>query len=101
MKTTMLAILTIAALFPILGAAETVSTKYSGQVQLDGFSCKYTQSSFVHRACYHRDKRQLLLLLQNAYYLYCEVPAGVASGLLSASSKGSYFNAQIKGRYDC
>ena len=32
-------------------------------------------------------------------YAYYNVPSGVYSGLMNASSKGRYFHANIKGRY--
>ena len=32
-------------------------------------------------------------------YAYYNVPSGIYNGLMSASSKGRYFHANIKGRY--
>ena len=48
------------------------------------------------------DETQELLQLEfgsRAVYLYFGVPAAVYEALLSASSKGRYFNGTIRGRY--
>lgn len=63
--------------------------------------CHETTSSFVHEVCYNEDTEQLRLKLRSRYYTYCAVPENVAAGLLSAKSKGSFFNSYIKGRYSC
>lgn len=34
-------------------------------------------------------------------YTFCRVPLNVFNGLLRASSKGSYYDTHIKGRYSC
>ena len=34
-------------------------------------------------------------------YQYSNVPESIYQGLLSASSKGTYFNSHIKDRYTC
>jgi hypothetical protein len=81
--------------------AETISAKYAGSIDLDSYFCQSTASSFVHRVCYNSQSMKLVLLLGTTYYLYCSVPSPQAGGLLAASSKGRYFNSNIKGRYSC
>ena len=36
-----------------------------------------------------------------AVYTYGDVPQHIADGMSNADSKGSYHNANIRGRYDC
>lgn len=63
--------------------------------------CTRTSSSFVHEVCYDKGSQVLRLLLNSSYYNYCGVPESVYRALLSASSKGRYFNQSIKGRFRC
>ena len=68
---------------------------------LADYSCKKTSSSFLWEVCYDANSQKMRLNLSNNYYNYCHVPEVVVNNLLSASSKGSYFNSHIRGRYDC
>lgn len=48
----------------------------------------------------------MVILLKDTYYHYCEIPKTTVDALLSADSKGRYYNANIKGTgkdgpYDC
>lgn len=43
----------------------------------------------------------MLVSLNGTYYHYCEIPARVVNALLDAPSMGRYYNAAIKGNYDC
>jgi hypothetical protein len=81
--------------------AETVFVKYRGPVRLDSFRCAEPASSFVHRVCYRHDKQYLIVLLGNTYYHYCRMPPSVVQQWLAAPSQGRYYNAMIKGNYDC
>lgn len=81
--------------------AETVYVKYRGPVDLVGFRCAAPVSSLVHRICYRADKQYLVVLLQQTYYHYCRMPPKVVEQWLGAPSKGRYYNASIKGNYDC
>ncbi|MEP4148743.1 MAG: KTSC domain-containing protein [Halioglobus sp.] len=101
MKNTLFALPLVLALLSGAALAEVISAKYAGAIDLSSYSCQSTASSFLHRACYNRSEQTLVLLLKSTYYKYCSVPDSVSDGLLSASSKGSYFNSYIKGRYDC
>lgn len=59
-------------------------------------------SSLIRGALYWPEHGALELSLVNGRrYLYLGVPADVAEGFASASSKGSYFNRAIRGRFDC
>jgi hypothetical protein len=81
--------------------SESVFVKYRGPVSLSGFTCEYPSSSFVHRICYRSEARYVVLLLGNTYYHYCRVPQSVVEAWLGSSSKGRFYNYEIKGRYDC
>jgi len=81
--------------------AESVYVKYQGSVNLNGFECSNTSSSFVHRICYQEKSNYLIVRLKNTYYHYCRLPERVYNNWLSASSKGRYYNGNIKGNYDC
>lgn len=88
----------------VLGAkahSETIIVKYRGPVSLENFSCSYSSSSFVHRICYRSNREYLVVLLNQTYYHYCRVQQSVVDSWLSAGSKGKFYNAYIKGNYDC
>ena len=86
---------------PVRVCAESVYVKYRGVVDLDEFRCSWVSSSFVDRICYQDDARYLLVSLNGTYYHYCGVPERVFSSWLQAPSKGRFYNAYVKGRYDC
>lgn len=81
--------------------AEDVFVKYRGAVNLNGFACHLTSSSFVHRICYLEENDYLVVLLDQTYYHYCRIPANVTRKWLGASSKGRFYGQYIKGNYDC
>ena len=59
-------------------------------------------SSLINGALYWPEHKALeLCLASGRRYLYLGVPAEVAEGFASASSKGAFFNRAIRGRYDC
>lgn len=59
-------------------------------------------SSLINGALYWPEHRALEISLAGGRrYLYLGVPADVAEGFAAASSKGSYFNGTIRGRFDC
>lgn len=81
--------------------AETVFVKYRGPVDLAPFRCATPSSSFVHRVCYRAERQYLVVLLGSTYYHYCRMPAGVVQSWLAAPSQGRFYNAVIKGNFDC
>jgi hypothetical protein len=91
-----------ALLFPHIAQAETVNVKYRGPVDLKPFACEQvSRSSFIQRVCYDRREQYMVLNLSGTYYHYCEIDSTTVSALLGASSMGRYYNASIKGRFDC
>ncbi len=83
--------------------AETVGVKYQGPVSLDTFDCAPIKaSSLVQRLCYDAARSYLVVDLNGTYYHYCAVDPGTVEAWRSASSVGSFYNANIKGRaFDC
>lgn len=82
--------------------AESVNVKYRGVLDLAPFQCEsVSRSSLVTRVCYDRKEQYMVIGLQGTYYHYCEIDAGTVNALRGAESMGRYFNANIKGRFDC
>jgi hypothetical protein len=82
--------------------AERVTVKYRGVVDITKFDCPpLKSSSFVNRVCYDKANQYMIILLQSTYYHYCEIDAATVRDLIDAPSLGRYFNANIKGNFDC
>ena len=96
-------IITLLILLSINGvsSAESVYVKYQGNVSLDNFNCTNTVSSFVNRVCYEEQDSYVVVLLGSTYYHYCRVSNNTVDNWLDASSKGRFYHANIKGRFDC
>jgi hypothetical protein len=57
-------------------------------------------STLLAKVTYEADQSMLQLEFCNgAIYRYLAVPADIHHGLLSADSKGTYFNRQIRNRF--
>jgi hypothetical protein len=82
--------------------AESVYVKYRGEVDLSAFDCRdIARSSFIRRVCYDQRNAYMLISLNGTFYHYCAIDAGTVSSLLSAPSMGQFYNASIKGSFDC
>jgi hypothetical protein len=89
-----------------IAMAETVEVKYRSSVDLSHFECTDTVSSFVNRVCYDKQNVYMLILLKTTWYHYCDIDPSTVSNLLSAESKGRFYNAAIKdgatgGKFSC
>ncbi len=83
-------------------AAETVFVKYRGPVDLSPFACEWiSRSSVVNRLCYDLRERYVIVNLRGTYYHYCEVPPNAVAAWRQADSMGRFYNARIKGGFDC
>ena len=93
----------VAGSFPTVATAgETAMVKYRGPVDLAPFNCEWvSRSSVVNRLCYDAKEKYVVVNLTGTYYHYCEVPANVVSAWRQADSMGRYYNAVMKGRFDC
>ena len=59
-------------------------------------------SSAISAIGYDSQTRKMkITFTQGHTYDFCSVPASVFEGLKQSSSKGTYYNDQIKGRYEC
>jgi hypothetical protein len=83
-------------------ADQTVYVKYRGPVNLAPFACEaITRSSFIENICYDAKNTYMLIDLKGTWYHYCEIDQETVSSLLAAESMSRFFNASIKGRFDC
>ncbi len=53
------------------------------------------------RLCYDAEQEYVIVNLTGTYYHYCEVPQNVVNAWRAAESMGQFYNAAVKGRYDC
>jgi hypothetical protein len=96
------AIITATLIWGAGASAESVNVKYRGMVDLSPFVCEsITRSSFIERVCYDVKNTYMLIELNGTWYHYCEIDNDTVSKLLAAESMGRYYNASIKGRFDC
>ena len=59
-------------------------------------------SSAIDALGYDKDKQQMFIKFkQGDTYIFCRVPEGIHQSLMSASSKGSYYDNFIKDKFDC
>jgi hypothetical protein len=105
----MLSVMLAAAMFactlctgPSLSRAETVDVKYRGEVDLKSFDCKdIIRSSFIRRVCYDTKYMYMIVKLNETYYHYCDIESTTVDAFEAADSMGRFFNASIKGHFDC
>ena len=97
----LLLILLLSFGFTASSYAESVYVQYRGTVSLDNFDCEKTRSSFVNRICYQQQNNYVLVSLSGTYYQYCRVPYSTVNRWLNSPSKGSFYNSNIKGGFDC
>lgn len=63
---------------------------------------EYVDSSNIESVGYDGDTRELhVSFVTGKLYIYAEVPEETYAELLSADSKGSYLNREIKPNYEC
>jgi KTSC domain len=103
-KSIVAAVFVLGLFFPAVSPlhAEIVQVKYRGPVDLTPFACtNISRSSFIKSVCYDKRNEYMLISLSGTYYHYCEIDADTVSSLLDAPSMGRFYNASIKGRFDC
>ena len=65
-------------------------------------ACKFKQSSMIDRVSFDEEASTLCVSFrQTGKYVYYEVPRGLFDALCKATSVGTFFNEQIKGRFRC
>jgi hypothetical protein len=61
----------------------------------------YVDSSNIEQIGYDSDSMELHIIFKDgALYVYANVPVQIYEELLSAPSKGSYLNREVKGVYE-
>jgi hypothetical protein len=59
-------------------------------------------SSAINAVGYDPVSMQLHIRFKQGHtYIFCRVPQNIYDGLMSASSKGSYYDSHIRERYHC
>ena len=82
--------------------AERVYVKARGEVDLAPFRCEnVTRSVNVKRLCYDEQEMYVLVSLKGIWYHFCGVPPAAVSAWKKASSKGRYYNDNVRGSFDC
>ncbi|HUZ32275.1 MAG TPA: KTSC domain-containing protein [Xanthobacteraceae bacterium] len=82
--------------------AETAEVKYRGPVDLAPFACTAIErSSFIRRVCYDRSHAYMIVSLNGTYYHYCDIDSATVDSFVAADSMGRFYNATIKGHFDC
>jgi KTSC domain len=82
--------------------AERVYVKARGEVDLAPFKCEtIARSPNVRRICYDEQHEYALVSLSGIWYHYCGVPASTIREWRSASSKGRYYNDNVRSNFDC
>ena len=97
-------LLVLSMLFTVCASSPSVSPYRATPVDLLGSQFEYqptTGSSFVDGAWYDRANAYMIIKLDSRYYHYCDLPEEVWASFGRADSFGSFYNTQIKGRYDC
>jgi hypothetical protein len=76
--------------------------KYRGPVDLAPFKCEaIDRSSFIRRVCYDAINNYMVVKLNETYYHYCDIDRATVDAFRAADSMGRFFNASIKGHFDC
>jgi len=79
-----------------------VDVKYRGLVDLTPFKCSpIDRSSFIRRVCYDSANSYMIVKLNETYYHYCDIDSATVEAFKAAYSMGRFFNASIKGHFDC
>ncbi len=61
--------------------------------------CKVPNSSWISMLCF--ESGRVTATMSGKDYSFCGMPRSVFEAWASASSAGSYYNDNIKGRYQC
>jgi KTSC domain len=83
-------------------SAERVYVKSRGEVDLAPFRCENVwRSPNVNRLCYDEHEQYVLVSLKGIWYHFCGVPAATVTAWKAASSKGRYYNDNVRGNFEC
>jgi hypothetical protein len=83
-------------------SAERVYVKSRGELDLAPFRCENVwRSQNVKRLCYDEREQYVLVSLKGIWYHFCSVPAATVTAWKKASSKGRYYNDNVRGNFEC
>lgn len=94
----------ILLLFAYCVYAQDIDIKYHGSVDVhNGHFIEYPlkPSSLVKQIYYDEPNQYLLVRLNGTFYHYCSIPSNVVDDWVNAPSLGKYYNANVKGKFDC
>jgi KTSC domain len=74
---------------------------YRASVDLAHLSCQAVERSFIHCLCYDSANAYMIVQLDKTYYHYCGIDNATVEMFKAADSMGRFFNASIKGHFDC
>ena len=90
----------LAAADPAL--AERAYVKARGEVDLAPFKCEaVARSANVKRICYDEAHQYALVSLNGIWYHYCGVTPTTIGAWKRSSSKGRYYNDNVRGNFEC
>lgn len=93
MKRIMLAVLSLFTMALVVSCAQKQPASESGG------SGSEVKSQAINQISYDPDTQELILAFDRGTYSFAGVPAEVHDGLLKSDSRGSYYQAEIRGKY--
>lgn len=82
--------------------AERIYVKARGELDLAPFQCaSVSRSPNVKRICYDEPRQYALVSLNGIWYHFCGVPVATINAWKKSSSKGRYYNDNVRGNFDC
>ena len=80
---------------------ETLDEHWLNIIQEVRFRAFTHSSSFVGNVIWDRESRQMNIILNGKTYSFCRVSERLFDSFEGASSKGAFFNREIKTLHDC
>jgi hypothetical protein len=65
-----------------------------------GVGGEKVESEALERVSYNAESQDLMLVFERGTYRFSDVPQDVYDGLMSAESKGAFFQQNIKAKYE-
>ena len=81
--------------------SENLDEHWKQVVQEARFRAFTHSSSFVGNVRYDQDLQEMTIILNGKEYDFCNVPERKYDAFEGASSKGKFFNDELKGQHDC
>jgi KTSC domain len=99
---TRMSLLVAAALLSLPAWADEVEVENHEAMPLDQFECTDTpRSSWIRTICYDEDKRYMLMRERDTWHHFCSIDPMTVAAFIAAPSVGTYYHANVEGRFDC